>query len=193
MRLAEQQGLTWLLHIDSDELFYTPELSVVQHFDWLDSQGIQQLTYINQEGVPEVQQCADSDYFEHVTLFRKHHLSLPLQAGVGSAMEWWKSRTNHGQYLIAYGKRCNALLDYITSVLYCNPRHLLRCVAYCQLYDVKCYYIVLLFVSLCCLMLTWCTSGFFTDCRLWQECSPCRMRRSAKECAYLAYTKFYNC
>jgi hypothetical protein len=87
MHLAEQQGLTWLLHIDSDELFYTPEPSVVQHFDWLDSQGILQLTYSNNEGVPEVQQCADSDYFEHVTLFKKHHLSLPLQAGVGSAME----------------------------------------------------------------------------------------------------------
>eukprot|EP00953_Heterococcus_sp_UTEX-ZZ885_P012749 7301-Heterococcus_DN1.PRE.1 len=128
MRLAEQQGLTWLLHIDSDELFYTPEPSVVQHFDWLDSQGILQLTYSNNEGVPEVQQCADSDYFEHVTLFKKHHLSLPLQNGVGSAMEWWKSRTNHGQYLIAYGKPCNALLPYIPVFCIADLGHSLMCV-----------------------------------------------------------------
>jgi hypothetical protein len=120
MHLAEQQGLTWLLHIDIDELFYTPEPSVARHFDWLDSQGILQLTYMNHEGVPEVQQCADSDYFEHVTLFRKHHLSLPLQAGVGNAMEWWKSRTNHGQYLIAYGEHCIVSTDILYHCLCCR-------------------------------------------------------------------------
>ena len=54
--VASEQGYKWLLHIDIDELFYifddhTAELpSVDAHFDYLDSIGVQCMTYVNHEG-----------------------------------------------------------------------------------------------------------------------------------------------
>ena len=40
-----------MLHIDIDELFYTEEADVKEHFTWLDNQGIMSMTYMNHEGM----------------------------------------------------------------------------------------------------------------------------------------------
>ena len=53
LSVALKMGLQWLLHIDSDELFYTPEPSVQEHFCSLERENICQMTYLNHEGVPE--------------------------------------------------------------------------------------------------------------------------------------------
>lgn len=50
---ALRDGVTWLLHIDSDELFYVPEGSVQAHFDALTKDSVSVMNYINYEGVPE--------------------------------------------------------------------------------------------------------------------------------------------
>lgn len=50
MILAEERGLTWLLHIDIDELFFTEAPDVSTHFAWLESQDVYSMTYMNHEG-----------------------------------------------------------------------------------------------------------------------------------------------
>ncbi|CAM9404632.1 unnamed protein product [Phaeothamnion confervicola] len=97
---AEAEGLRWLLHIDADELFWTPEPSVKPHFAALEAQGVEQMTYANHEGVPE--RDGVDNYFAEVTLFRRHHLCLPISHEASAAMRWWCARTGHGQYMIAY-------------------------------------------------------------------------------------------
>jgi len=99
--LAEDKGLRWLLHIDIDELFYvTSRESVEEHFASLDAQGIMQMTYTNHEGVPESLDCVD--YFRSISLFRVHHFQVPLTSAAHDAIEYWKARTNHGQYMLVY-------------------------------------------------------------------------------------------
>ena len=52
--LALRDALTWLLHIDSDELFHTLDgMTVADHYDGLTRDGVSVMNYINYEGVPE--------------------------------------------------------------------------------------------------------------------------------------------
>ena len=49
MAKAPELGCRWLVCLDSDELFYTKEASVVPHFQYLEEKGIQQMSYLNHE------------------------------------------------------------------------------------------------------------------------------------------------
>lgn len=98
---AQQKGDTkWLLHIDIDEAFYYNGESVLNHFDELEDLGVDTMTYINHEAVPESLDC--QDYFATTTLFRTHHFSLPINPAVEEAMSFWRRRTSHNQYFLAY-------------------------------------------------------------------------------------------
>ena len=58
--LAAGAGCEWLVHLDSDELFYTgdpldgTQVSLDRPFGDLAKDGAYQMTYLNHEGVPEV-------------------------------------------------------------------------------------------------------------------------------------------
>ena len=73
---------------------------VALHFVSLESEGCEALTYMNHEGVPEKE--AVGDYFQEVTLFRRHHFCTPLKPEAREAMAFWSQRTGHGQYLLVY-------------------------------------------------------------------------------------------
>lgn len=73
LQLALEMGMNWLIHIDSDELFYTQE-SVSEHFDCI-PYSVGQVSYRNFEGVPETFEI--KDFFKEVTLFKKHGHLLP--------------------------------------------------------------------------------------------------------------------
>lgn len=112
LHLAKEKNVGWLLHIDSDELFYVgKETSIRSHFETLNRKGIYQLTYTNHEGVPEKHDV--KDYFKEITLFRRHFFHLGMSAEVRDAMKWWESRTQHGQYFLAYdnGKSATRVVD----------------------------------------------------------------------------------
>jgi len=94
------QKVDYLIHIDSDELFYTASASIHEHFSWLREQRIDHMTYVNHEAIPE--KVDIRNYFTEVTLFRKHHLTLPVTPSVRKATTFWTSRTNHHQYLLFY-------------------------------------------------------------------------------------------
>ena len=68
MDLARQMGLDWLLHIDADELFHAPDLSVAEHFAGAQAQAADTIQYPNFEAVPEKDDIADA--FREVDLFK---------------------------------------------------------------------------------------------------------------------------
>jgi hypothetical protein len=83
MGLARAAGFDWLLNIDADELFFSPNQSVAEHFAELDAAGVETISYLNYEAVPERE--AIDDYFREVDLFK---LPLgPVQDGLASVLQ----------------------------------------------------------------------------------------------------------
>ncbi len=68
LRKAFLMDIKWLLHIDVDELFYSKNTSVQNHFNMLESNGIHAISYPNMEGVSEKKVV--NDFFKEVTLFK---------------------------------------------------------------------------------------------------------------------------
>lgn len=98
--LARYIGVKWLLHIDMDEIFYTRELSVKEHFKYLDGLSITSMTYANHEAVPE--KIEISDYFAEVTLFRRHYFYIPMSTSTTTEIDFWRNRRTHRQYFLVY-------------------------------------------------------------------------------------------
>lgn len=70
LRMALEQGITWLLHIDVDELFYCPAGTVHEHFRAFTEAGHKHVKYLNHEAVPEsidIDNC-----FHEATLFKRN-------------------------------------------------------------------------------------------------------------------------
>lgn len=89
IQLAIEQDIDWLLHIDVDELYFSPGQPVVEHFRRLDDAGIDYMTYLNYEAVPE--EVEIDDYFREVTLFKQNpHAIVPNAASRG--LEWLNPR-----------------------------------------------------------------------------------------------------
>lgn len=65
---ALDDGIDWLLHIDSDEIFYSPAESVREYFGGLTIEGAQLAVFPNCEAVPE--SVDYEDCFKEVTLFK---------------------------------------------------------------------------------------------------------------------------
>ena len=68
MDWARQKQCDWLLHIDADELFFTPRQSVAEHFSEIHASAADTIRYQNFESVPEKADIADA--FREVTLFK---------------------------------------------------------------------------------------------------------------------------
>lgn len=74
MEMARDAGFDWLLHIDSDELFYSPFETASAHFESLQNQVFESVHYMNYEAVPERDEIGD--FFREVDLFKvPPHLS----------------------------------------------------------------------------------------------------------------------
>lgn len=65
-----QHRIDWLLHIDADELFYSPDGPVNEHFLKFSEMGVKNISYINHEAA-SVNSWVN-DYFREVTLFKKN-------------------------------------------------------------------------------------------------------------------------
>ena len=68
MDLARERGFDWLLNIDSDELFFSPDESANQHFAALSKQPVETIVYLNYEAMPERDDIGD--FFREVDLFK---------------------------------------------------------------------------------------------------------------------------
>eukprot|EP00903_Cladosiphon_okamuranus_P010339 g9782.t1 len=100
MRRAGEMRLDWLLHLDIDELFFTSEPCIQPHFDHLNKLGVEQMTYANHEAVPLREDVGD--YFREVSTFKVNHLLLRLTHEVAERSRFWRRRSRHGQYMLAY-------------------------------------------------------------------------------------------
>lgn len=58
------------------------------------------MTYANHEAVPLREDI--QDYFREVSTFKVNHLLLPLSHEVAERTRFWRRRTGHGQYMLAY-------------------------------------------------------------------------------------------
>jgi len=68
--MAKAINIDWIVHIDIDELFFSPNESIDLHFWKLERNKIYDWQYMNYEGVPETPDI--KDFFKDVTLFKKH-------------------------------------------------------------------------------------------------------------------------
>jgi hypothetical protein len=68
MDLARERGFDWLLNVDSDELFFSPDESAAEHFDALSKQPVESMVYLNYEALPERDEIGD--FFREVDLFK---------------------------------------------------------------------------------------------------------------------------
>ena len=68
MELARPDGFNWLLHIDADELFYSPLQSAAEHFEQVERQQLETVVYLNYEAIPERDEIGD--FFREVDLFK---------------------------------------------------------------------------------------------------------------------------
>ncbi|ADB36946.1 glycosyltransferase family 2 protein [Spirosoma linguale] len=84
LQMAQDAGIDWLLHIDADELFYTPNQSVSEHFTDLASQGICVARYLNHEAIPETDRI--QNFFAEVSLFKRNRETLTQRQ-----VNWLKS------------------------------------------------------------------------------------------------------
>ncbi len=84
LQIALDQHIDWLLHIDSDELFYSPHQSVADHFAGLSAQGVQVARYLNHEAVPET--SAIHNFFTEVSLFKRNRNTFSPQQ-----LNWFRS------------------------------------------------------------------------------------------------------
>ena len=72
--VARELDTDWILHIDCDELFYSPGVSLARHISELEQKGINHQAYINHEAV--VDKLDIKNMFEEVTLFKKNIRAL---------------------------------------------------------------------------------------------------------------------
>ena len=96
-RAHADADIHWLLHIDSDELFFIEGLDAASHFGRLSAHGCSTFTYPIHEGCPE--RIDSSNVFEEVSLFRTHpamlHASVVAAAAperARAAYDFWRAR-----------------------------------------------------------------------------------------------------
>jgi hypothetical protein len=70
IEMCRDLNIKWLLHIDIDELFYSPGQSVGDHFNDLTLKNITNVSYCNYEAAPSSFEV--NDYFREVKLFKKN-------------------------------------------------------------------------------------------------------------------------
>eukprot|EP01126_Amoeba_proteus_P008287 TRINITY_DN1305_c0_g1_i12.p1 TRINITY_DN1305_c0_g1~~TRINITY_DN1305_c0_g1_i12.p1 ORF type:complete len:198 (+),score=31.95 TRINITY_DN1305_c0_g1_i12:474-1067(+) len=89
--------------------------SLKEHLHFLSENSIGTFSYANYESVP---QYADvGDYFVEVSLFKKNLSHVELNGATMNLLNFWKTKTRHGQYFIAYdvGKSFTRVLDGVTA------------------------------------------------------------------------------
>jgi len=75
IQLALKLKISWILHIDVDEIFLSRNWTDIKdHFRLLEKYNIHSITYTNYEAIPEKMNIRN--YFKEVTLFKKHKLHL---------------------------------------------------------------------------------------------------------------------
>lgn len=72
--MAFDEQIDWVVHLDSDELFYSPSATIEEHFFSLSRDKHETFSYLNYESV--VPEMDVRDCFKEILLFKRHLLHL---------------------------------------------------------------------------------------------------------------------
>ena len=111
LKMALEEGIDWLLHIDSDELFWIPQPSITSHLTSLASEEIVSARYINFEAVPHQQEV--TDYFLEVGAFKKPRKLLAKQ-GI-NVEELWQERRKYFNFYNNGKSMCRVRPDMVPN------------------------------------------------------------------------------
>ena len=98
LRRSRRRGIEWLLHIDSDELFFPGHRSASEHFAMLHRTECSCFCYCNLEAVPEE---ASTPPFSQ-TLFKNSLCRIPPTDEARAALAFWSSRSARGEHFLFY-------------------------------------------------------------------------------------------
>lgn len=96
-RMALMDGCQWLLHLDDDELFFTPTMAIARVFERAQQTTVQQVAFLNHEAVPMAWDIGDR--FVDVRYFKRN----PYQVSADQLPEianFWMAR--RGGYFSGY-------------------------------------------------------------------------------------------
>lgn len=127
--------LDWLLHVDSDELLWLPEVckskgstgrcessALQRHLQHLDRVGALIFTYRNLEAVPEKLECADS--FLEVSLFKQHPTQLDgRSAAVNAAIQYWLTAEGAGSEYFRFYANGKSIVRVHDAIRVCGSVH----------------------------------------------------------------------
>ena len=98
----ERGDIDWLLHLDSDELFYPGSHGdAAAHFATLDAIGADTFAYVNHEAVCE-SRTGTARPFRDLTLFKRNVDALPRTDAVREAGRFWTDRCGPSGYFSYY-------------------------------------------------------------------------------------------
>jgi len=98
LRRSRRRGISWLLHIDSDELFFPGRRSASEHFAMLHKTPCSIFSYCNLEAVPEE---ASMPPFSQ-TLFKNTLGRVPPTDEARAALAFWSFRSARGEHFLFY-------------------------------------------------------------------------------------------
>ncbi|XP_065191523.1 uncharacterized protein LOC135822644 [Sycon ciliatum] len=99
LRHSIRKKIDWLLSIDSDELFFTKDISIRRHFSRLARANAHQGVYLNYEGVPEKM---ESDFFVETSLFKRNMITYDLSGRMTQEQHQWANARRRGVYQQGY-------------------------------------------------------------------------------------------
>lgn len=97
---ARHEKASWLLHIDSDELFYSESGSAKSHFDELDKLGIENVQYKNHEAVIHGLDCKTP--FKNTVYFKNNFFQNNVWNFTASQRELLKKHSFKPEYYFHY-------------------------------------------------------------------------------------------
>jgi hypothetical protein len=74
LKMASALKIDWILHIDVDELFYSPEQTVRDHFSRLNGSEVDAIAYLNHEAISETIEV--ENIFKGIKYFKKNYAVL---------------------------------------------------------------------------------------------------------------------
>ena len=103
--LCLKDGITWLLHIDADELIWSAQTSIKSYFAGVEP-DVSQVSFVNHEALNQF--CAEEDYFREMHLFKRNSHEFPP--------DHWIHARRHGFFALYGNGKSAARVDKAIGV-----------------------------------------------------------------------------
>jgi hypothetical protein len=103
--LCLKDGITWLLHIDADELIWSAQTRIKSYFASVEP-DVSQVSFVNHEALNQF--CAEEDYFREMRLFKRNGHEFPP--------DLWIHARRHGFFTLYGNGKSAARVDKAIGV-----------------------------------------------------------------------------